>query len=299
MDVTDDAAISFVIGKVAGRRGRIDILHNHAGVQVAGNVEQVDGASSTGRGRSTCIAQFAACKAVIPIMKKQGGGVILNTSSNSGVFLDREMTAYITSKAASITMTRQIALDVARYGIRINALCPGWVDTPFNDPYTQQLGGRKALENAISNIVPMGRFATAEEIAEVILFMVSDRSSYMTGHALVADGGESLAGGTNGGSGRHPRSILLHTQPRPTGVVKSALKRFGKTGSNGRYAAQSCLSRLGKPRSASVNFSGCRTGRLCHEPSLKGQTRTSTSGTRSGHCHPPRHALSIKRESEP
>jgi NAD(P)-dependent dehydrogenase (short-subunit alcohol dehydrogenase family) len=107
------------------------------------------------------------------------------------------MTAYITSKAASITMTRQIALDVARYGIRINALCPGWVDTPFNDPYTRQLGGRKALEHAIANIVPMGRFATPEEIAEVILFMVSDRSSYMTGHALVADGGESLAGGTN------------------------------------------------------------------------------------------------------
>ncbi len=63
----------------------------------------------------------------------------------------------------------------------------------------EQMGGRDALEHAISNVVPMGRFATAEEIAEVILFMVSDRSSYMTGHALVADGGESLAGGTNAG----------------------------------------------------------------------------------------------------
>jgi NAD(P)-dependent dehydrogenase (short-subunit alcohol dehydrogenase family) len=111
------------------------------------------------------------------------------------------MTAYITSKAASITMTRQIALDVARFGIRMNALCPGWVDTPFNDPYTRQLGGRKALEHVIANVVPMGRFATPDEIAEVILFMVSDRSSYMTGHALVADGGESLAGGTNSANG--------------------------------------------------------------------------------------------------
>jgi NAD(P)-dependent dehydrogenase (short-subunit alcohol dehydrogenase family) len=204
LDVTDDAAISSVVGDVAGRRGRVDILHNHAGVQVAGNVEQVDGAGFDRSWAVNVHAQFAACKAVIPVMRKQGGGVILNTSSNSGVFLDREMTAYITSKAASITMTRQIALDVARYGIRINALCPGWVDTPFNDPYTKQLGGRKALENAISNIVPMGRFATAEEIAEVILFMVSDRSSYMTGHALVADGGESLAGGTNAGSETGP-----------------------------------------------------------------------------------------------
>jgi NAD(P)-dependent dehydrogenase (short-subunit alcohol dehydrogenase family) len=197
LDVTDDAGIVALIGDVVERYGRIDILHNHAGVQVAGSVEEIDGASFDRSWAVNVHAQFIACQSVLPIMKRQRGGVILNTSSNSGVFLDRGMTAYITSKAASITMTRQIALDVARYGIRVNALCPGWVDTPFNEPYTKQLGGRQALENAIANIVPMGRFATTEEIAEVILFLVSDRSSYMTGHALVADGGESLAGGTN------------------------------------------------------------------------------------------------------
>lgn len=200
LDVTDDAGVVALIRDVAKRHGRIDILHNHAGIQVAGSVEEIDG---IGFDRSWAVnvhAQFIACQAVLPVMKQQRGGVILNTSSNSGVFLDRAMTAYITSKAASVTMTRQIALDVARHGIRVNALCPGWVDTPFNDPYTNQLGGRKALDHAITNIVPMGRFASAEEIAEVILFMVSDRSSYMTGHALVADGGESLAGGTNAGN---------------------------------------------------------------------------------------------------
>ncbi|MET0941340.1 MAG: SDR family NAD(P)-dependent oxidoreductase [Mesorhizobium sp.] len=200
LDVTDDAAVAALIADVAERHGRIDILHNHAGIQVAGSAEEVDGAGFDRSWAVNVHAQFIACKAVLPIMKRQRRGVILNTSSNSGVFLDRAMTAYITSKAASITMTRQIALDVARYGVRVNALCPGWVDTPFNGPYTKQLGGRKALEHAIANIVPMGRFATADEIAEVILFMVSDKSSYMTGHALVADGGESLAGGTNAGN---------------------------------------------------------------------------------------------------
>jgi NAD(P)-dependent dehydrogenase (short-subunit alcohol dehydrogenase family) len=200
LDVTDDAAVAALIADVAERHGRIDILHNHAGIQVAGSAEEVDGAAFDRSWAVNVHAQFIACKAVLPIMKRQRRGVILNTSSNSGVFLDRAMTAYITSKAASITMTRQIALDVARYGVRVNALCPGWVDTPFNGPYTKQLGGRKALEHAIANIVPMGRFATADEIAEVILFMVSDKSSYMTGHALVADGGESLAGGTNAGN---------------------------------------------------------------------------------------------------
>jgi len=200
LDVTDDSAVVAVIGEVAERHGHIDILHNHAGVQVAGSIEEIDGAGFDRSWAVNVHAQFIACQAVLPVMKRQRSGVILNTSSNSGVFLDRAMTAYITSKAASITMTRQLALDVARYGIRVNALCPGWVDTPFNDPYTRQLGGRAALEHAIANVVPMGRFATPEEIAEVILFMVSDRSSYMTGHALVADGGESLAGGTNAGN---------------------------------------------------------------------------------------------------
>ena len=109
LDVTDDRSITSLIGRVAERHGRIDILHNHAGVQVAGSVEEVDGEGFDRSWALNVHAQFVACQGVIPIMKKQGRGIILNTSSNSGVFLDRAMTAYITSKAASITMTRQIA----------------------------------------------------------------------------------------------------------------------------------------------------------------------------------------------
>lgn len=207
LDVTDDKAIQALVEDVVTRHGKIDILHNHAGIQVAGSIEDVSAEDFDKSWAVNVHAQYVGCKAAIPFMKKQGGGVILNTSSNSGMFLDREMVAYITSKSAVITMTKQIALDVARYGIRVNALCPGWVDTPFNGPYTEQLGGREALEFAISNIVPIGRFATTDEIAETILFLVSDRSSYVTGHALIADGGESLAGGTN--SGDQPNALHL------------------------------------------------------------------------------------------
>src|SRR5690606_3544483 len=122
----------------------------------------------------------------------QGKGVILNTASSSGVLYDREMIAYTTTKHAVIAMTKQMAGDYAGHGIRVNALCPGWVDTPFNAPFINQMGGREAIEAYIKEKVPMGRWADVEEIAEPILFLVSDRSSYMTGQILVVDGGETV-----------------------------------------------------------------------------------------------------------
>jgi len=109
------------------------------------------------------------------------------------VLYDREMVAYTTTKHAVIAMTRQIAGDYGRYGIRVNALCPGWVDTPFNEPFIRQLGGRDAIEDYIRRRVPLGRWADVGEIAEPILFLVSHRSSYVTGQILVCDGGETVA----------------------------------------------------------------------------------------------------------
>lgn len=191
-DVTDELAVEAVVREVRQRFGRIDILHNHAGVQVEGTLESVP---VEGFDRSWAVnvrAHFTAARLVVPIMKAQGGGVILNTSSSSGVLYDREMIAYATTKHAVIAMTRQMALDYARFNIRVNAVCPGWVDTPFNDPFIKQMGGRDAVEAYVREKVPMGRWGRVEEIAEAVLFLVSDRSSYLTGQALVVDGGETI-----------------------------------------------------------------------------------------------------------
>jgi NAD(P)-dependent dehydrogenase (short-subunit alcohol dehydrogenase family) len=193
VDVTDDQALAAAIDATLSKHGRIDILHNHAGAQVEGNLEDV---AIDGFDRSWDLnvrAHFMAARLVVPHMKAAGRGVILNTSSSSGILYDREMIAYATTKHAVIAMTRQMAGDYAKFGIRVNALCPGWVDTPFNEPFIRQVGGRAAIEDYIKARVPMGRWADVGEIAEPILFLVSSRSSYVTGQILVADGGETVA----------------------------------------------------------------------------------------------------------
>lgn len=191
-DVTDDAALISAFEGFIARHGRIDILHNHAGAQVEGNLEKV---SLSGFDKSWALnvrAHFLGARIVMPHMRAAGKGVILNTSSSSGVLYDREMIAYTTTKHAVIAMTRQMAGDYARHGIRVNALCPGWVDTPFNAPFIEQMGGRSEIEAYVREKVPMGRWASVDEIAESVLFLVSDRSSYMTGQILVVDGGETV-----------------------------------------------------------------------------------------------------------
>lgn len=192
LDVTDDAALEEVIEASVRRFGRLDVLHSHAGLQVEGTLEQVAVADMDASWRLNVRAHFVASKCAIPFMRQQGGGSIIITASNSGIQIDRGMIAYATTKHAAVAMTRQMAADYARDNIRINALCPGFVDTPFNAGFEVQMGGRTALERYVSDTIPMGRFGTVGEIADAVIFLASDLSSFMTGHALVVDGGESI-----------------------------------------------------------------------------------------------------------
>lgn len=192
LDATDDAALAAAIDGAARTHGRIDILHSHAGIQIPGALEQVTPDQMDASWRLNVRAHFVAARAAMPHMKRQGKGSIIITASNSGVQYDREMIAYATTKHAVIAMTRQMAVDYARYNVRCNALCPGFVDTVFNAGFERQMGGRKALETYVSTAIPMGRWGTPEEIAHSIVFLASDQSSFMTGHALVIDGAECL-----------------------------------------------------------------------------------------------------------
>ena len=192
-DVADDAHLDRPVDACLAAYGRIDVLHSHVGIQVEGTLEEVDPDGMDASWRLNVRQHFRLVRLAMPHMRAAGRGSIIVTSSNSGVLYDREMIAYATTKHAVVAMTRQIALDYARYNVRVNALCPGWVDTPFNEPFMRQMGGRAALETYVRTKIPMGRWASVEEIAEAVLFLASDRSSFMTGQALVLDGGECLA----------------------------------------------------------------------------------------------------------
>lgn len=192
LDVSEDAALGGAISGTIARHGRLDVLHSHAGVQVEGRLEDVDVADMDASWALNVRAHFVAAKAVIGQMRRQGGGSVIITASNSGVQYDRGMIAYATTKHAAVAMTRQMAADYARENIRFNALCPGFIDTPFNHGFEVQMGGRQQLEHYVADQIPMGRWGRAEEIADGIVFLASDRSSFMTGHAFVIDGGECI-----------------------------------------------------------------------------------------------------------
>lgn len=192
LDMTDTPAVEAALAAAISRHGRLDVLHSHAGIQIEGTLEQVTPVEMDASWVLNVRSHFVAARAVVGQMRAQGGGSIIVTASNSGVQYDAGMIAYATTKHAAVAMVRQMAKDYARDNIRVNALCPGFVDTPFNAGFERQMGGRERLEDYIAGAIPMGRFASTGEIAEAILYLASDASRFMTGHALVIDGGECL-----------------------------------------------------------------------------------------------------------
>ena len=184
-DVTDEAAVAGLIETAVSRHGRLDVLCNNAGIMGAGTLPELD--SDTWR-RVLDIdlnSVFYGCRAAIPAMREAGGGVIVNTASISGVGGDYALPSYNAAKAGVVNLTRSLAIEHADQNIRVNCVCPGPIDTPMAAAIGQMPEVRAEYEKAI----PMGRVGRADEIAGVIAFLASDDASYMTGEAVVVDGG--------------------------------------------------------------------------------------------------------------
>jgi len=162
--------------------------------------EQCGQAGSTGRyygcdvtdpgAVAAAVRMYLVIRETVPVMREGGGGAIVTTGSISGLFGEPALTAYTASKAAVVNMTRSLAIDLAPAGIRVNCVCPGWVDTGFNNPQFEH--DRMTDEDVtalIERTVPLRRQGEPEEMAAAVAFLASADASYITGQTLVVDGG--------------------------------------------------------------------------------------------------------------
>jgi len=192
VDVADDAQTTRLVAGTAQAFERLDVLVPTAFSTAFGSIESLGFAEWTRTIDVTLNAIFTALRAAIPIMKAQGSGAIVTVASISGLAADRGLAAYNAAKAGVVNLTRTAALELARPGIRVNAVCPGLIDTPALRRAFDRVPER---EPAACAAIPAGRFGRADEVANAILFLASDEASYITGATLVVDGGLTAGSG--------------------------------------------------------------------------------------------------------
>lgn len=173
--------------------GGADILFNNAGVMTSGDFGDVDEAAWDEVLNINLRGIYLMCRAVIPGMLERGRGAIVNTSSVMATLTEPGYEAYTTSKAGIIGLTKGLAVSYATRGIRVNCICPGWVDTPMNQRLAEELGGVEHLTPIILKQQPNGRMLSTREIGNAVAFLASDEASGITGAALYVDGGASAA----------------------------------------------------------------------------------------------------------
>lgn len=192
-DVTIEADCRRAVQTTVEELGGLDILFNNAGIIRRATVLELSEEDWDRVMAVNIKGIFLMSKYAIPIMAAGGGGVIINTASGWGLKGGRHAVAYCASKAAVVNMTRAMALDHGAQNIRVNCVCPGDTDTPMLRDEARQLGEPEERFLAEAASRPLQRVGTPEEVAQAVLFLASDAASFVTGAALVVDGG-GLAG---------------------------------------------------------------------------------------------------------
>jgi len=178
-------AVDFTLDKY----GKIDILFNNAGILGVGRTHETEIDYWDKIFAINVRGTYLMSKFTIPHMLENGGGCIVNNSSILGLKALPGVAAYNSTKGAVTQLTRSMALDYAKDGIRVNAICPGTIETPMVDGLLDGMPDRDAAEELFKSFHPMGRFGTAEEIAHAVLFLCDDNVKFMTGTMLSVDGG--------------------------------------------------------------------------------------------------------------
>lgn len=185
-NVADGDQVKALVARAVSEFGRLDFAHNNAGINIMGSDEYQDevwdrSVSINLSGVMYCMREEAA------VMLAQGSGAIVNTASINGLVGNGAQPAYTATKHGVVGLTRHGALRWAKAGIRVNAVCPGVIETPMTAP----LVANPDLRKVIDGMTPMGRMGKAEEIAAAVLWLCSDQASFVTGHPLVVDGGST------------------------------------------------------------------------------------------------------------
>lgn len=192
LDVTKETEWSQAVALIRKQEGRIDALINNAGIRESGSIEETTLAQWYRLIDVNLTSCFLGCRAVVPLMRESGGGTIVNVGSITGIRGTENMVAYSASKSGLVAMTASLALDLAKDGIRVNAVCPAAIRTRMVTQWLSDSDDPAATELAVLQKHPIGRLGRADEVASVIAFLASDDSSFMTGLSIPVDGGRSI-----------------------------------------------------------------------------------------------------------
>jgi NAD(P)-dependent dehydrogenase (short-subunit alcohol dehydrogenase family) len=188
-DVSKSAEVDSFVQRCVDLYGRIDILVNNAGINLPGVFHEVSDEVIDRILDVNLKGCIYGSRAAIPHMLRQQAGSIINMSSVNGLVAEPFLSIYAASKGGIVMLTKGIALDYAKRGIRCNCICPGWVDTPINYAHAEMMGGLEKIYASIDQFQPIGRPGEPHEIANLALFLASDEASFITGSIITADGG--------------------------------------------------------------------------------------------------------------